>query len=489
MGADILTEVIAEQLCNGCEKSVLKIKKRYKGKRYCSACYAQIFIKKVCFGCGAFARLPRSDDQAMCNECIKKLPCVRCSLRNKPIGKITEYGPVCNSCSVYFRKIEPCDFCGMSSQKLTRISRFNDGLRVCPKCATRDYETCPSCHKYRLLELDGYGLKLCKKCKEHSTKPCSKCKKMIASGCSPMCDSCYWQENLWKKLRKNKNLFESKWLQNIYEEYIVWLESKVGSKQAALYINKHTHFFIKTENLWNDRVPTAQQLLMNLRSSGLRKFELILLWLYENYNIEIAIDEKNDISEIDQIERLIASLPHSSLGFETVNAYKNNLEVKISRGKTSVRSVRLALKPAVALILHVSQDGSQLPELKHVKTYLTRHSGQAAALTGYINFLNKNFDTSIDYLALKKSKLLTKKRQEKLEREMAHLLGAYLKDSKEVLKWIRLGLQYFHQLSYSETLKIKAEMIFKKEDGFIVLYKNMSFWLPKNNKDSRSDEA
>ena len=29
--------------------------------------------------------------------------------------------------------------------------------------------------------------------------------------------------------------------------YTDWLEKKVGSHKAALYINKHTHFFLKTE--------------------------------------------------------------------------------------------------------------------------------------------------------------------------------------------------------------------------------------------------
>ena len=96
-----MTEVIAEQVCNGCEKSVPQIKKRYMGKKYCSTCYVRIFKKCLCPSCGLFARLPKHDDQAICNECIKKQPCIRCNLTNKPIGKLTEYGVVCNSCSVY----------------------------------------------------------------------------------------------------------------------------------------------------------------------------------------------------------------------------------------------------------------------------------------------------------------------------------------------------------------------------------------------------
>lgn len=471
-----MTKVV-DQHCDSCGKCVVNIKKKYKGKKFCATCYARVFSKRLCLGCGEFARLPKNDDEARCNECIKKQPCIRCNLSNKPIGKLTEYGPVCNSCSVYFRAIEPCERCGKPSQKLTRVTRFNDDLRVCPKCASRDYETCPSCHKYRLLELTPNGLKVCKKCQDQPEKQCLNCEEMIAAGCGDLCDSCYWHKNLWFKVNQNSNLFESNYLKNIYLQYIEWLENKVGANKAALYISKHTHFFVQTESLWKDSVPTAHQLLAILRSSGLRKFELVMLWLHEHFSIQISVDKKNDVSEIDQLEKLIASLPQPSLGFETISAYKNQLESKISHGKTSIRSVRLAVKPAVALLMHMNQGCDQLPSLKDVKSYLTEYSGQAAALTGYVNFLNENYDTSIDYLALKKSNFLNQKRKENLERTIVNQGG--LKDPKNVLERVRAGLQYFHQISYVDTLKVKIEMIEETNSDYEILLNNKIYWLPK----------
>lgn len=471
-----MTKVV-DQHCDSCGKCVVNIKKKYKGKKFCATCYARVFSKKRCLGCGAFARLPKNDDEARCNECIKKQPCIRCNLSNKPIGKLTEYGPVCNSCSVYFRAIEPCERCGKPSQKLTRVTRFNDDLRVCPKCASRDYETCPSCHKYRLLELTPNGLKVCKKCQDQPEKQCLNCEEMIAAGCGDLCDSCYWHKNLWFKAKQNLNLFELNYLKNIYVQYIEWLENKVGANKGALYISKHTYFFVQTESLWNDSVPTAHQLLATLRSSGLRKFELVVLWLHEYFGIQISVDKKNDVSEIDQLEKLIASLPQPSLGFETISAYKNQLENKISRGKTSIRSTRLAIKPAVALMMHMNQDCAQLPSIKHVKSYLAEYSGQAAALTGYINFLNENYDTSIDYLALKKSDFLNQKRKENLERKIVNL--ASLNDANNILERVRAGLQYSHQISYIDALKVKIGMIEETNTDYEILLNNKVYWLPK----------
>lgn len=475
-----LTENMIEHDCQGCNKSVSKIKKRYKGKKYCSTCYARIFKKRICPSCGDFARLPRIDEQAVCNECIKKQPCIRCNQYNKPIGKLTEYGVVCNSCSVYFRPIEPCERCGTPSQKLTRISRFNDDLRVCPKCSTRDYETCPMCQKHRLLESDASGQKACKKCRDNPHKSCISCHRLIAAGCADLCDDCYWHKNLWNKFEQNQNAFQSSYLKQQYENYTNWLEKKVGSHKAALYINKHTHFFLKTEMHWNQSVPTPMQLLAVLRSSGLRKFELVTQWLKEVHDIQIDTDNKIICSERDQMEKLVQSILQPSLAYDVVLEYKNKLEEKIKRGDTSIRSARLALKPAVALMLSMGQESTQLPNLEHIKAYLADYSGQAATLTGFISFLNENYGTSIDYLGLKKSNFLMTKRKQKLENKIIALTQTDLSNNKAITSWVRNGLRYFHQLLYIDALKIKAEMITETDDGFTVVFKGQSYWLPKS---------
>ena len=473
-----LTEVIAEQVCNGCEKSVPQIKKRYMGKKYCPTCYVRIFKKYLCPSCGSFARLPKNDDQAICNECIKKQPCIRCNLTNKPIGKLTEYGVVCNSCSIYFRAIERCERCDTPSQKLTRISRFKDDLRVCPKCATRDYETCPACHKYRLLESDENGAKICNKCNTNENKPCLSCNTMIAAGCGDLCDDCYWRGNLWKKYNQNINLFESSFLKKQYENYTHWLADQVGAKKAALYLNKHTHFFIRTEMLWGDSLPDVDQLLRLLRTSGLRKFELVMQWLDEIHDIRVISANKKDCSENDQSRALIESLPQSSLAFDIVSVYKQKLDEKMRQGKTSTRSVRLAIKPAVALMLSIDQKEQLLPDLKLIKAYLTEHSGQAAALTGFINFLNDQYDTNIDYISIKKSNFIKDVGKKKLENELIEMMHS---DQRvDVLTWVKKGLQFFHGMSYQQIWGIKAEMVAEVQDGYHILYDNQHYWLPKN---------
>jgi hypothetical protein len=66
---------------------------------------------------------------------------------------------------------------------------------------------------------------------------------VIAAGCSDLCANCYWHKNLRNKFDQNQKAFESSYLKQQYENYTDWLEKKVGAHKAALYINKHIHFF------------------------------------------------------------------------------------------------------------------------------------------------------------------------------------------------------------------------------------------------------
>jgi len=303
---------------------------------------------------------------------------------------------------------------------------------------------------------------------------------MIAAGCADLCDDCYWHQNLWNKFDQNQKVFESSYLKQQYENYTGWLEKKVGSHKAALYINKHIHFFMKTEIDWNQSVPTPKQLLVRLRSSGLRKFELVMQWLEEVHDIRIDTDNKKSCSERDQMEKLVQHILQPSLAYDVVLEYKNKLEEKIKRGDTSIRSARLAVKTAVALMLSIEQEDIQLPNLEHIKAYLSDYSGQAAALTGFINFLNENYGTSIDYLTLKKSEFLNVKRKLKLENKIAELTHTNLANSNDMVSWVRSGLRYFHQLPYVDAVKVKAEMVREVDDGYEIELKGQSYWLPKN---------
>lgn len=49
-----------------------------------------------------------------------------------------------------------------------------------------------------------------------------------------------------------------------------------------------------------------------------------------------------------------------------------------------------------------------------------------------------------------------------------------------VLAWVKNGLQFFHHMSYQDSLKIKREMIVEIKDGYSISFNNKNYWLPQN---------
>lgn len=157
----------ARFICDCCERIASQIHRKYLEKGFCVTCYRREFPKKSCWTCGKVARIHISEEE--CQDCLLKKPCIRCLREGRPVGKCTKEGVVCNSCAVHYRIVKPCERCGVLTKRLTKISRFNDGLKVCTKCSVRDHQTCPMCKRHRMLEPShsNIDLKVCKKCNTH----------------------------------------------------------------------------------------------------------------------------------------------------------------------------------------------------------------------------------------------------------------------------------------------------------------------------------
>ncbi|MDC5008801.1 hypothetical protein OHW24_16015 [Acinetobacter baumannii] len=467
--------------CDECGRSVDKIHRVYKQNNFCHTCYVRVFKIKICPSCGGVARLNQYDKSAICQKCENNRPCVRCQRIDYSIGKITKHGPVCKSCSVYFREFQVCERCGVLSQKLSRVGRFLDNLRVCPKCATRDYRTCPSCRRYRLLEKDVISDQMyCKKCLNSPPHYCLNCEIKIPAGRGDYCEICSWQQILERKVEKLVNNIEDVKLQKYFKNYIRWLTQQVGPQRASLLITKHIRFFEETHDLWKEQVPVYREFLGRLRSSGLRKYMLPMQWLTKVHNLEIDIQAKEFCSELDQLNRLKNICLESTFQTQILQNYFEVLINRVNMGTTTIRSARLAMKPASALMYEVSKSRFSLPRIWHVKNYLSHHPGQASTLIGFIIFLNQNYNANLTYSFIKNSSFLSAVRNRKLELEMIKLIK--LDESCfDLLLWVRLSLIYFHKIDPIHSKEIQSKMINETDDGLIVNFRKESFWIPKRS--------
>jgi len=262
-----------------------------------------------------------------------------------------------------------------------------------------------------------------------------------------------------------------------FEEYMNWLDHEVGPHKAALLIHKHIQFFEKTNNLWRDQIPDYVPLLHRLRASGLRKYELPMRWLVSMYKLEINTELKDQCSELDQLERLVKSSPELTLSAQVLQEYDQYLKNKMKLGNTTLRSTRLAMKPASALMQLVNQSRLDLPTMWHVKHYLYQSPGQASALTGFLNFLNKNYDTQLSSTRMLDKESKNKSNLKKLEKDLLTMMKNPVENFDE-LTWVRLCLGYFHGLDKNICNRVDKVDIKVEIDGFNVLINNQQYWIP-----------
>lgn len=434
----------AEKMCDECGKRVRKIWRVYKGHNYCSTCYAREFKHALCPRCGQIAKLPRRHPEAVCSDCEKNKPCARCSKPPPyPIGKITDYGPVCSSCAPYFREKKPCEACGAMSNRLSRVLRLGHELKLCPKCASSDHGTCQACRRYRLLSAASDGRMLCDPCLLIGDVPCPQCGGLMPAGCGTECRTCQRTRSFRKKLKIDLAAFSTPVMGGVSADFGAWLLATVGCDKACLSIHRYLPFFVEMERVWGG-IPDYPELLSHFSADGLRRVRLPMQWLREAKNITPDAQMRESDSEWRRIAASLESVSASSLSGMALRAYHEKLLGRLEAGKTTVRSVRLALKPAAAFILQADAQSTSIPDQAVLDLYVRKSPGQRAALSGFVNFLNEQYDLGLGVPDAKKQTQST--RRKKLEAEMLALMQEASPEhgEKPSRRWISLGLAYFH---------------------------------------------
>ncbi|TQV64424.1 MAG: hypothetical protein FNT29_05145 [Halothiobacillaceae bacterium] len=466
----------AGTMCDECGKTAPKIWRVYKGHKYCGTCYAREFKRAMCPRCGNYAKLPRRHPEAVCSDCEKDKPCARCGRPPKyPIGKITEYGPVCNACSPYFSKVESCEACCTASQRLSRISRLGHDLRVCPKCASAAKAICTACRKHRVLLEAPDGRMLCKKCLELGQIPCPQCQALMPAGMGAQCDQCQWDKSFRKKLNIDLAAFSTPGMAAAFAEFGDWLSKEVGSRKAAITIHRYLPFFLEIEKQWKD-IPDYPALLKHFSAEGLRRVRLPMKWLKKARGIMPDAQLREDDSDLRRIEAILASVPEGIAAGTALRKYHRMLQARLNAGETSIRSIRLALRPAASLLLESDPGGSKLPDQAGLLRYLHMSAGQRAAVTGFVNFLNTEFELSL--LLPKAKKGASSEQRKKLEAELLDLMRVGSQRSGIDRRWLSVGLAYFHGLPRRVGMEVQDEQVRAQGDGLVVEWRSRNFWLP-----------
>ncbi|MES2024313.1 MAG: hypothetical protein V4448_02025 [Pseudomonadota bacterium] len=299
----------------------------------------------------------------------------------------------------------------------------------------------------------------------------------MPAGRGNTCESCYWRDTFLKRLTLDEAGLSSPHFASLFREFGMWLLMQVPAQKAALAIHRYFPFFYDMEKRWG-KIPTYPQLVAHFDAEGLRRVRLPMRWLTETSQVIVDPQQREDASDRRRIDAIIASIPSGTPASTVLIAYKGALQARIAAGAATLRTVRLSLRPAASLFATCEKTGFNLPEQADLDRYLVEVPGQKAAITGFISFINKRYDMKL--LARLDEKRTSSLRRKKLEAEIVALVAQKGRSDEFRIKWISVGLAYFHGLPRSVGPKVANGAISTDDNGnFSIQWNEKSYWLPR----------
>ena len=464
-----------DKQCDSCSNQNIEIKRCYKGESYCANCYSIWFIKKPCSECGEISRLHKKEAFGVCAVCRINKPCTRCGGAAVKDGANTEYGRVCQTCyQGYFKTKTACFECGELKRNISRYSKLSHNQAVCTTCYQRHVmETCPLCRRYRELINTEKG-RICQRCNKLGEIPCETCHELMPAGMGKSCNDCYWSQRLLHETEINVYLLSSEIMRQAYASFTEWFAANKGGMVATLKHNNFIEFFVRCDETWG-KIPSYESLVQEFKPNGLRENLTVLRWLTKTEQVTVNPDVKQQIAEQERIFNLLAKFD----GNEPVciAAFHSFLSQKLLKNKTSLKSVRLALQPAIDLCIKYDLRSSNIPNQEHIDGYLLEKKGQFSALYGFITFLNKEYALSLKY-ERPSEKDIAKGNRKQLEKQIMDLANKVNLTKNDELLWYQLGLAYFHNVKISLRI-LRSRPLKEKNEGFVVLiFEEKEYWLP-----------
>ncbi len=478
----MIVDVSDTRCCDECRRAMQKAKKVHLGKSFCETCYSRLFKRRPCNGCGNFARLPTFCPESVCRRCEAAKPCVRCGRTGRPVGKLTPYGPACNTCAGYFKEPEACDICGRPSTQLARVLRRDATIRCCPRCRQSDAETCPACRRYRHLVDDGSGRRVCKACASLGYVACSTCARPMPGGRGKECEACYWHRTYEKRVSNNLAGLMRPATRVLFRQFADWLAKRCGEHKASLTLRRYVDLFLFLDES-SFEIPRYRDLLEHYGAEGLRRIRLPMAWLEEAYGVVVDERMREEHSELRRIADIEESLPAGPAA-TAWHGYRSVLYRKASSGVIGMRSARLALASAAKLLLSASPDGQRLPNQYALNSFLKEKPGQLATIQGFVRYLIDSHQAELS--ARVGERWLTNAKRTRVEAGLLKLLEEQPRGADFELRWLINGLAYFHGVSRPSKKKLKYSRSRQSgNDGFSVTYGGDAYWIP--HPDSRSE--
>lgn len=301
----------------------------------------------------------------------------------------------------------------------------------------------------------------------------------MPAGYGSRCEKCYWGKLLERRIAINIGAFGIPAMAQHFASFGMWLGCRVGTQKAAITVHRYLPFFVAIEHEWRG-IPDYDELLKRFGAEQLRRVRLPMAWLSETAGVTPDARAREADSEQRRIDALMASVTQGTLGAEALESYRQMLNVKLAAGKTSLHSIRLALRPAVSLLLAADDSGKALPDQVTLDRYVQQAPGQTAAITGFVNLLNRKYSAGISMQHI--AKRLQVVRRKKLEEELVEMIRRGEAGSPPSKEWISAALEYFHGLPRNVSHAFVDGQIVTDGRGSNVLFDKEWYWVPFSYK-------
>jgi len=295
----------------------------------------------------------------------------------------------------------------------------------------------------------------------------------MPAGYGKRCEDCYWKQLLRKRITLSREAFSSIEMRARFDAFGHWLGKEVGDRKAAITINKFVSFFSDVDRTWQ-KIPDYGALLQHFGAEGLRRVRLPMRWLTDIGDITVDTKARENNSEQRRIENALAKIPFSSNQKKLLDGYFKILSERHENKRLSIRSLRLSLSPAVALLTAAYDEDIVRPTQRQLNALLNKSPGQRASISGFVAYLREHHDADL-ILPTSDPKRAKANRLKKLENEIDKLIQTPLNNEKSLRIWIEIALNYFHDVPRKTGRNLaRSEDIIYSDDGYWIQHEKKS---------------
>ncbi|MGZ3766373.1 MAG: hypothetical protein ACXVA2_17010 [Mucilaginibacter sp.] len=260
------------------------------------------------------------------------------------------------------------------------------------------------------------------------------------------------------------------------------MESTRSTQFAAENINVYFLYFVSLDQLANslNRLPTYEEIVEQFTVAETRKNLLVTMFLDQKGIVCVDQAIKDEYSNIDSIERYLNAFEEGSFLKTALHGYYDALLKKLDKNKTTIRSIRLALTPAVKLLRWCAHYELKKPTNDLLHGFLWVTPGQKAAVTGFVGFLNRQYGLGLEFPGKQDMEL---KRPAESRMQLKQRFVTLLRDPRSTQmhrdSLVVSALNYLHGVAVPKYAWISINLAKKNKEGdSYIRLANQAFYLP-----------